>query len=157
MYRAFLNVVIVFTVLTPLYSSAEEYLTVDLSGNLNILLTAPHGGKLTTLTPAVPDREDGCLINGECVFNHSCGTQDPTKYENCLLVFRNYLFLHSHIFLHNFGKKGSTDSSVGRASDSWSQGRRFDPHPWCGVVFLSKTLYHHCLVLIKIRKPSQTD
>ena len=86
MYRAFLNVVIVFTVLTSLYSSAEEYLTVDQSGNFNILLTAQHGGKLTNLTPAVPGREDGCLINGECVFNHSCVTQDPTKYELFFLI-----------------------------------------------------------------------
>ena len=38
----------------------------------------------------------------------------------------------------------STDSSVGRASDSSSQGRGFDPHLGRGVVSLSKTLHHHC-------------
>ena len=52
---------------------------------------------------------------------------------------------------------GSIDSSVGRASDSWSQGRGFDPHSRHGVLSLSKTLHPHCLVLIKPRKPSQND
>ena len=38
---------------------------------------------------------------------------------------------------------GSTDSSVERDLDSWSQGRRFDPHPGLAVVSLSKTLNPH--------------
>ena len=52
---------------------------------------------------------------------------------------------------------GSTDSSVGRASDSFSQGRGLDPHPGRGVVSLSKILRPHCLVLVKSREPSQND
>ena len=54
-----------------------------------------------------------------------------------------------------------TDGSVGRVSDSLSQGRVFDLHPWCGVVSLSKTLHPYCLVqvraivLVRARKSSQ--
>ena len=51
----------------------------------------------------------------------------------------------------------STDRSVGRASDSLSQGRGFDPQLGRGVVSLSKTLHPHCIVLIKLRKPPQND
>ena len=62
-------------------------------------------------------------------------------------------------FRANSKKLGSTDSSVGRASDSWSQGRRFDPHPGWGVVSLIKPLHPHCLVLVNpmARKPFQND
>ena len=52
---------------------------------------------------------------------------------------------------------GSTDSSVGRASDSRSQGRGFNHHLGPVVVSLSKTLHPHCLLLVKPRKPSQND
>ena len=101
MFCVLLNTVL--TVQTSLYSSAEEYITSDLSGTLNILLTAPHGGKLTALTPDVPDREDGCFDNGMCVFNHSCVTQDPTKYETYLttvyIKFRIKLFCRHNIFV----------------------------------------------------------
>ena len=49
---------------------------------------------------------------------------------------------------------GSTDSSVGRALDSLSQGHKFDPQSGRCVVSFSKTLHPHCLVLVKPRKPS---
>ena len=45
-----------------------------------------------------------------------------------------------------------TDSSVGRGSDSWSQGCWFYSHPGRSVVSLSKMLYPHCLILVKPRK-----
>ena len=54
-------------------------------------------------------------------------------------------------------KGGSTDKSVERVSNSWSQGRGFDPILEHGVVSLSKTLHSHCLVLVKPRKSFLND
>ena len=51
----------------------------------------------------------------------------------------------------------STDSSVGRESDSLLQGCRLDPHLGRRVVSLSKTLHPSGLVLVKPRKSSQND
>lgn len=56
-----------------------NYLTVEMSGNLSMMLTASHGGKISSFTPDIPDREDGCFIDGECVFAHNCSTSDPTN------------------------------------------------------------------------------
>ena len=61
-----------------------------------------------------------------------------------------YSFIRQHLL-----ERGSTDSSVGRVSDSCLQGRGLNPLPGCGVVSLSKTLHPHRLVLL--RKPSQND
>ena len=58
---------------------AEDYITADLSGTLPIILSAPHGGSIITFTPEVPDREDGCYVDGVCLFEHNCGTQDSTR------------------------------------------------------------------------------
>ena len=52
---------------------------------------------------------------------------------------------------------GSTDISVGRVPDSWSQGQGFESRQGCGVVSFSKTIHLHCLVLVQPRKRSQHD
>ena len=52
---------------------------------------------------------------------------------------------------------GSTHSSVGKASDSWSQGCGFDPKSGHVVVSLSKTLHSHCLVLVKPKVTKNVD
>ncbi|KAJ7339554.1 hypothetical protein OS493_005954 [Desmophyllum pertusum] len=48
-------------------------------GDINIIITAPHGGNLNPSTQANGDswpnrRRRGCKIDGECVWTHSCGT-----------------------------------------------------------------------------------
>ena len=48
-------------------------------GNLNIIITSPHGGSLDPSTQSNgdkwPDRTDGCKYsNGICVWTHNCGT-----------------------------------------------------------------------------------
>ena len=47
-------------------------------GDINIIITAPHGGNLNPSTQANgdswPNRYRGCKIDGECVWTHSCGT-----------------------------------------------------------------------------------
>ena len=53
------------------------------------------------------------------------------------------------LHIGNQSMRGSTDTSGGRAS--------FYPHLGHSVVSLSKTLHFHCLVLVKPRKPSQSD
>ena len=57
----------------------NDYMSVDLSGSLNILLSAPHGGNIKALTPATPDRSYGCYINGKCVWRHNCGTLNHSQ------------------------------------------------------------------------------
>ena len=57
----------------------NDYLSVDLTGSLNILLSAPHGGNIKTLTPAAPNRRHGCYINGQCVYRHNCSAPDESQ------------------------------------------------------------------------------
>ena len=81
-------------------------------------------------------------------------------YIFAVLYYCKFIFLEKTMKTENeIARKsdlGSTHSSVGRAPDSWSQGRGFDPHSGRGVVSLSKTL-PNCLVLVKPWKPSQND
>lgn len=57
-----------------------DYLTVNLTGTMNLILSAPHGGTIDTFSPSIPDRDHGCYVNGVCVFEHNCtGGPDPAK------------------------------------------------------------------------------
>ena len=89
------------------------------------------------------------------VYSENHGSQVHTGRESKVLHFLSAECLKR--CTNTASSSGSTDSSVGRASDSRSQGHGFDPHPWCGVVSLSKTHHPDCLVLVKPRKPSQND
>ena len=57
----------------------DDYLHVDLSGSLNIILSAPHGGTIKTFDPPIPDRRHGCYIDNECVYSHTCGEPDEDQ------------------------------------------------------------------------------
>ncbi len=50
-------------------------------GDLNLIITAPHGGYTTPAN--VPDRHHGCVVNNTCVFQYGCTPQDAT---NCRVV-----------------------------------------------------------------------
>jgi len=44
-----------------------------------IILSAPHGGNLSS--SAIPDRDAGCWIAGErrCEYTHTCGSKNTTR------------------------------------------------------------------------------
>jgi len=43
-------------------------------GNLNIIISVPHGGRLKPAS--IPDRDAGCCVNGKVVYDHKCGNKD---------------------------------------------------------------------------------
>ena len=68
--------VVTATRMRPYYDSEKRYIK-WVPGCLNLIITTPHGGHLKP--SSIPDREDGCFVNGACVFEHGCGIQDPVK------------------------------------------------------------------------------
>ena len=72
------TVVLVVTArrMRPCFDSRKRYIK-WVPGCLNLIITTPHGGHMKP--SSIPDREDGCFVNGACVFEHGCGIQDPVK------------------------------------------------------------------------------
>ncbi|KAI0225665.1 hypothetical protein LSAT2_023574 [Lamellibrachia satsuma] len=60
------------------YDSNKRYIRY-VTGSLNVIITAPHGGHL--LPSSIPNRVAGCFdVNTGCDYHHNCGTPDP---QNC--------------------------------------------------------------------------
>ncbi|KAI0239388.1 hypothetical protein LSAT2_009897, partial [Lamellibrachia satsuma] len=60
------------------YDSNKRYIRY-VTGSLNVIITAPHGGHL--LPSSIPNRVAGCFdVNTGCDYQHNCGTPDP---KNC--------------------------------------------------------------------------
>ena len=61
-------------------------------GNMNIIITAPHGGFKRPSTQENldiwPDRANGCIKDGECVWTHDCGVTSS----DCRVRIFNDLF-----------------------------------------------------------------
>lgn len=58
---------------------ANEYVEYLSGTGLNVILSAPHGGSENPSD--IPDRDAGCWDGNQCVWNHTCGTKDPSRCE----------------------------------------------------------------------------
>lgn len=47
-------------------------------GNLNVIITIPHGGYLNPAS--IPQRDAGSYINGQCVYAHNVGPKDHKRF-----------------------------------------------------------------------------
>ena len=54
------------------YDSLEDQYVSYKQGDFPLIISAPHGGYLKP--DDIPPRQDGCLVNGRCVYRHGCGT-----------------------------------------------------------------------------------
>lgn len=61
------------TLITPnyYYAAAESPYVRCTAGDLNVVVSSPHGGYQKP--GSIPDRTEGCLQRGSCVYTHDCG------------------------------------------------------------------------------------
>ena len=71
-----LYISVLLTLLLPLVTSQATYVEC-VPGDLNVIVSAPHGGYEEPDT--IRDRTAGCFVDGECVWDHDCGTPDEDE------------------------------------------------------------------------------
>ena len=70
-------VVVALASLCSAQPSESEYVEYIQGEGLPVILSAPHGGELRP--SSIPDRDAGCFIDGECVYNHECSPKDTSQ------------------------------------------------------------------------------